>query len=64
MALQLTLVQLTRQVFRTLNAIHVISQLNAQTPVSKIYFTKSQENIYEQDCYSQLFVINEFLIKL
>jgi hypothetical protein len=63
MALEITLVQLTRQVFRTFRAARIISQLNALTPVGRIYFIKSQETIYEQDSYSQLFVTNEFLIK-
>jgi hypothetical protein len=62
-ALQITLVQLTRQVFWTFHA-HIISRLNALTPLGKIDVIKSQENIYEQNCYSQLFVINELLIKL
>jgi hypothetical protein len=63
MSLEITLVQLTRQVFSLLLCCIHNPRLNTLIAVDKIYVMKSQENISEQDCYSQLLVTNEFVIK-
>jgi hypothetical protein len=42
----------------------MMSRLKALAPVGRIYFITSQEDMFDLDCFSQLFVTNEFLINL